>query len=184
MPAADFFTDAQVAEAITYLTAGEVIAAPAEGVYGYCADPFNPRGLEKLLALKQRDPKKGFVILVPGLKTLGTLCPPFSCAIDDLFDLHWPGQTTLVLPALPTVPYLLTGGRGTVAVRLPKAPHVLRYLKPWGRALVSTSANLTGEAPITDGNLLPADVFALKLPQPLPGGVSRVIDARTGERLR
>ncbi len=46
------------------LSCGGVVAAPAEGVYGYCCDPFSEIALQNLINLKQRDPAKGLIILI------------------------------------------------------------------------------------------------------------------------
>jgi len=170
---------------VAKLKAGEAVAAPAEGVYGYCCDPFSQKGLEEIVRLKQRAPEKGFVVLISDLKQLTQLCPPLFCQPHDMIDLYWPGQVTLVFPVKTEgLPQLLTGGFTTIAIRYPKAPYMLEYLKAWGRPLVSTSANISGEPPIFDQKNLPPEVFSLPTPVPLRGGVSTLIDAITGEKYR
>ena len=179
-----FFEPAQLAEAMRRLHAGEVIAMPAEGVYGYCADPFNPKALAKLIALKQRDPGKGFVTLIGSLRQLPRLCETLPPVAHGAAMDHWPGQITLLLPALEHLPELLTGGHPTVAVRLPAADYMRAYLSAWGQPLVSTSANVTGEPPITDATQLPPELFALTLTKPLAGGVSKILNPATGVWVR
>lgn len=166
------------------LKAGDVVAAPAEGVYGYCCDPFNPAALHKLVELKQRKPEKGFVVLVSDLKQLNQLTQTLACQQHDMVDLHWPGQVTLVFPAADNLPELLTGGFASVAVRFPEKPYMLEYLKAWGKPLVSTSANISGQPPIYEAQNLPPHVFALPTPVQLNGSVSKLLDATTGQQYR
>lgn len=179
-----YYSPEQLHTFVAKLKAGEVVAAPAEGVYGYCCDPFSKKGLEGIIALKQRAPEKGFVVLISDLAQLKQLCPPLTCGQHERIDLHWPDQTTLVFPVEEGLLPLLTGGFNTIAIRYPKAPYMLEYLKAWGRPLVSTSANISGEPPIFDQKNLPKDVFSLPTPVPLKGGVSTLIDATTGEKYR
>lgn len=172
------------------LKAGEVVIAPAEGMYGYCCNPFHEGALAKLMALKQRSPNKGLIVLIPDISHLASLCPtplPESC--QSALQTHWgastnPQPTTLILPALPKLPKLLTGEHTTLAIRKPHSPYMREYLEAWGGPLVSTSCNLAGEPPATLANQLPVSIPALALPEALGGNPSRVYDARKGIWLR
>jgi len=178
------YTAADLTQFTETLKSGGVAAAPAEGVYGYCCDPFSEKGLKGIVNLKQRTPEKGFVVLISDLKQLEQLCPSLTCQQHEMIDLHWPGQTTLVFPVKDGLPQLLTGGFNTIAIRYPKAPYMLEYLKAWGGPVVSTSANISGEPPIYKQEDLPQGVFALSAPLPLKGGVSKLIDATSGQQYR
>jgi L-threonylcarbamoyladenylate synthase len=177
---------AQLAPWLAALKAGEVAAAPAEGVYGYVADPFNPKALQKLIQLKQRDPAKGFIVLIDQLAQLQQLCPqplpPYAAAATRS---HWPyPPVTLILPALPTLPPLLTGGTTTIAVRYPAVDYMLEYLAAFGGPLVSTSLNISGEPPAIQASQIAADVPALTLAEPLSGRPSRIYDPEKSLWLR
>ena len=163
---------------------GHVVAAPAEGVYGYCADPFNVDALEKLLAIKNRTAGKGFITLIKDWDDLKQLVRPLSAHEKRTLETYWPGQVTVVLPAAKGLPPLLTGGRDTIAVRMPKADYMQNYLHAWGAPLISTSANLSGHPPATTTADLFDGIFALENKTPLKGGVSTVIDFATGAHLR
>lgn len=170
------------------LKRGDIVAAPAEGVYGYCCDPFNTAALERLMTAKQRSPNKGLIVLVNDTAQLERLCPlPFTAseqeAIATLWDSTQP-PTTLILPALPSLSPLLTGGRDTLAIRRPNSPYMQEYLAAWGHPLVSTSFNLSGEAPATEAAQIPADIPALTLPKPLSGTPSRIYSPATRTWLR
>lgn len=180
------WTPEQLNPWLTALKNGDVVAAPAEGVYGYCCDPFNESALKNLNELKQRNQGKGFVILIPDVFALSKLCKPLSNEhLHACYD-HWKGDSaiTLVLPARSDVPALLRGEHSTVAVRLPREPYMLEYLKAWGAPLVSTSANLSGQPPIQNAADLPADIQKLTLGEPLSGSVSRIFDVASGKFLR
>ncbi len=167
------------------LKAGEIAAAPAEGVYGYCCDPFNETALEKLVALKGRDSGKGFITLIGDLAQLPQLVEAEALAsVQKAASTHWPGPVTLICPKKPGLPQLLTGAFPTIAVRLPSEPYMKEYLAAWGQPLVSTSLNRSGEEPVLSGANVPADIPALTLPQPLAGKPSMIIDVVSGARIR
>lgn len=169
---------------VKHLKAGGVVGAPAEGVYGYCADPFNGAALNKILTVKQRAGSKGFITLIHGFDQLGLVAAPLTTAQQRLLAQHWPGHVTFILPARPGLPKLLTGGMDTVAVRLPAKNYMQEYLQAWGGPLVSTSANVSGQAPAVTPNGLEESIFCLEHNHPLDGTVSEIIDIRTGVKLR
>ncbi len=159
------------------LLAGQVCAAPAEGVYGYVADPFNTAALENVLQVKNRVPTKGCIVLVAHTAQLTQLCPTFPHECHEAIATYWQaGQppTTLILPALASLPELLTGGKGTIAVRLPQPAYMQEYLEAAGQPIVSTSLNLSGQPPATRAEEVPIGIPALTLPQPLSGTPSRI----------
>lgn len=169
------------------LHAGGVAVAPAEGVYGYCADPFNPVALEALMARKQRDASKGLIVLVSDIAQLARLCPPLPERCQQAIAIHWQaGQppTTLILPVLNTLPPLLTGAHGTLAIRLPHTPYMQEYLAAYGGPLVSTSCNISGQPAAMMASQLPEGVPALTLPAALSGTPSRIFNPLTGRWLR
>lgn len=183
-----FFGDA-LQPWLAALKAGEVVAAPAEGVYGYCADPFNSAALAKLMQIKQRNSNKGVITLIGEPSQLQQFCPqPLSEECEEAIARNWPcpqnQAITLILPVRQDVPILLRGGHPTIAIRCPATPYMQEYLQAWGGPLVSTSLNITGEPPATRLDQLSPDVISLTLPQPLSGKASSIFNPLTGEWYR
>ena len=173
--------------AVEHLQRGEIVAVPAEGVYGYSVDALNVRALEHLVAYKGREHTKGLITLIGEMKQLALLCPTLSDQTLAKLDKVWAAgepPTTVLLPALPTLPGLLTGGRNTIAVRLPQVEDMLALLKEFGAPLVSTSANRSGEPAIFDMADLPKDLYALPTERVLSGAVSRIYDMAGGNFVR
>lgn len=173
--------------AVDRLQGGDIVAIPAEGVYGYSVDALNARALEKLVLYKGRAQSKGLIVLIGGMAQLSELCPVLSeQTMTNLRELWAPGQppTTVILPALPKLHPLLTGGKGTVAVRLPQVDDMLALLEEFGGPLVSTSANKSGEPAIYEMADLPPELYALETTRVLNGAVSRIYDMASGVYLR
>lgn len=162
------------------LRATEIVAIPTETVYGLVVLPTE-RGVERLLAAKQRSADKGIQLLVDSVEQARAVAVVPAVA-ERLAAAFWPGPLTLVLPRRPdaTLPTQLGGGRPTLGIRLPdhEVPRMLaRELGP----LAASSANISGQPDATTAELVLAslgDVVALVLDNgPVRGGVpSTVVD--------
>lgn len=140
-------TPYRLREAARRLHGGEIVAYPTEAVYGLGCDPRQPQALERLIAIKGRAARKGFIVIASRLAWLEELAilpqGPMRQAILD----SWPGPVTWVLPAHPGLPEMLTGERPTLAVRLTAHPTARALSEVAGMALVSTSANPSKRPP-------------------------------------
>lgn len=129
-----------------FLKHGGVIAYPTESCYGLGCDPMNRRAVEKIMQLKGRGAAKGLILIASSRHQLR----PFAsnASIEAAWNRGlWPGPVTWVLPASSTCPPWLTGGRGTVAVRITAHLPAAELCRQVGMALVSTSANRSGNKP-------------------------------------
>jgi L-threonylcarbamoyladenylate synthase len=166
--------------AVEALQRGEIVAIPTETVYGLAALP-QQASLERLVAIKRRSTDKGIALLIdtPAQMPEFAIVPPVA---ERLAAAHWPGALTLVLDIRPDldVPELLTGGRPTIALRLPDhdVPRQLcRRLGPFA----ASSANISGQPDATDAaqvQLSLGDEVALILDDgPTRGGLASTVVA-------
>ena len=130
--------------AVQALVAGGIVGVPTETVYGVAVLP-RPEPLHALLAAKQRPFDKGIPLLLDGLDQVADLLS-IGPAATRLAERFWPGPLTLAIPLRhpDSVPEELTGGRSSLAVRIPDHP-VPRALARELGPLAVTSANLSGE---------------------------------------
>jgi tRNA threonylcarbamoyl adenosine modification protein (Sua5/YciO/YrdC/YwlC family) len=126
------------------MAAGAIVGLPTDTVYGIGVVP-RPETLRALITAKGRAGDKGIALLIDGLDQVDGLVRmgPLARRLGERF---WPGPLTLVLPLqrAELVPEALTGGRHTLALRLPdhSVPRALaRQLGP----IAVTSANRSGE---------------------------------------
>jgi len=142
----------QIRRAVQVLEQGGLIAFPTETYYGLGVDPFNARALERLFEVKKRSTKKAVLLLIKNSTNIDPLITDAPLPLVHLMDLFWPGPLTLVFPALSTLPDLLTGNTGTVALRQSPHPCVQEILSNYAGPITGTSANLSGNAPATTAN--------------------------------
>lgn len=121
---------------------------PTDTVYGLHCCVYKPDSLERIYSLKARDRNKPCIVIIhhmEDLKNLGIF--PDDQTLSLLHKL-WPNPISVVLPAPdPSLDYL-TRGTYSLAIRMPDQPQLQEILKQTG-PLISTSANLSGEPPIT-----------------------------------
>lgn len=156
-----------------WLKRGGVIAYPTESCYGLGCDPMNRRAVEKIFRLKGRSAAKGLILIAANRNQLWPYATRAS--INAAWQSgRWPGAVTWVLPATKTCPPWLTGARQTVAVRITKHAGAAQLCRDAGMALVSTSANRSGQ---------PAAKTAAQCRR-LFGNRVRVMDGLIGTRKR
>jgi len=127
---------------------GGIVAYPTEAVFGLGCDPLNPHAVYKLLALKNRSVDKGLILIAADFSQISSYLKPLSDVV--MSKLHDANQepTTWLLPTLKTAPKWLTGGHETLGVRLIQHGLAKELCLLAGTAIVSTSANLSGQEPV------------------------------------
>ena len=161
-----------------------MVVSPTDTLYGLGADAFSTPALRRVLAIKGRPADLALPVLVASLDQARQVVREFSEIGRLLAERFWPGPLTLVFLRSLGLPDLLTGGRGTVAVRMPDHWVPLALAEELGRPITGTSANLSGR-----GDLLTLDEVAATLGRevdyiikcgPAPSGVaSTVVDVTT-----
>lgn len=129
------------------LRAGGIVAYPTEAVYGLGCDPWNAEAVMRVLDLKRRGAEKGVILIAAAFPQLRPFVEELDEGLRQRVEARWPGPTTWLLPARKHVPFWLTGGRKTLAVRVTAHPQAAKLCQVYGGALVSTSANVAGRAP-------------------------------------
>ncbi len=151
--------EAGIREAASIVRAGGVIAYPTEAVFALGCDPGNESALVRITALKGRSREVGFIIIGESFAQLRPFCQHVSETVREMVFAHWPGPYTWIFPASASCLPLLTGGRKTIALRVTAHPTAVALCKASGTALVSTSANLSGQAPLRSAAAV-AEMFA------------------------
>lgn len=170
---------------------GGVIAYPTEAVYGLGCDPDNDTAIKRLLAVKQRPWQKGLILVASEFSQLLPYVDETQLTAERLeFAFSkWPGPFTFVMPVKAQVSKYLCGEFDSIAVRVSAHAGVQALCRALNKPLVSTSANLAGEAPALSAAEILAD-FEGKIDALVLGELgeqcqpSTIIDARSGKILR
>lgn len=176
---------------IDALNAGGVIAYPTEAVYGLGCDPDNEAAVLALLAIKQRPVEKGLILVAANYSQLLPYVNDKAIPPEKRYQIFssWPGHVSWVLPASQAAPKWVTGQFDSIAVRVSAHPVVQQSCTAYGKPLVSTSANLSGQPAITDKTELEqrlGTMLAAIVPGDLGGATqpSQIRHALTGDIVR
>jgi len=136
--------EAAIAAGARALAAGCLVAFPTETVYGLGADALDPHAVARVFAAKGRPTDHPLICHVATADDLAPLVAHVTPAARALAGAFWPGPLTLVMPRSDAVPDAVTGGRDTVAVRVPAHPVALALLRAFGGPVAAPSANRFG----------------------------------------
>lgn len=123
-----------IAEAANLIKKGELVAFPTETVYGLGANAFDENAVAKIFEAKGRPQDNPLIVHLSSYKDVEKVAKDIPDAFYALAKKFMPGPLTVVLSKCDSVPYRVTAGGETVAVRVPK--------KKWARKLIASSMPL------------------------------------------
>ena len=141
-------------EACAALHKGKVIIYPTETFYGLACNALNPDAVGRVYAVKSRPYGLPLPVVVGDTSQVAKVAAYVYPAAQKLMDLFWPGPLSIIFPAAPEVPDLLTAGTGRIAVRLSAHPGAVALCRESGLVLTASSANVSGQPPATMPNEL------------------------------
>ncbi len=168
-------TPDELAPALGALSAGEVIAAATDTVFGLLCDPANPAAVDRVYALKCRPAALELTLLAADVADLDGLVR-WTPVATRLAAEFWPGPLSLVLPIAGRRLAIPRQG-GTLSVRVPGHAALCGLLRRSG-PLASTSANRHGSDAATSAAQVRAefgDEVAVVIEGGHPGGVASTI---------
>lgn len=158
-----------IEEAARLLMEGQVLAIPTETVYGLAGNAFSELAVRKIFSVKQRPHFNPLIVHIASADELPGIASNIPDKAKKLAGAFWPGPLTLVLPKHATIPDLVTGGKPTVAVRVPNHPMTLALLRSIPFPLAAPSANPFGFLSPTRATHVEAGLGKL-VPMVLDGG--------------
>ena len=162
-------------EAIQTLKSGGVLLYPSDTIWGLGCDVRNEQAIEKILELKNRPASKGLIVLIAKIEQL-------SEYVEQVPDLAWDlvefaeDPLTIIYPKGKNVSPSLLGPDGSIAIRLVKDEFCKGLIYRYQRAIVSTSANLSGEtSPLNFAGIAPSIVTGVDgiLKNPMGEGTAK-----------
>ncbi len=168
------------------LREGRMIVYPTETFYGIGCNALDPDAVGAVYALKRRPYGLPLPVVIGDAAQLSLVTSEVSPVARALMEAFWPGPLSIIFPAVPEVPDLLTAGAGRIAVRLSSHPAALDLCQKSGLVLGASSANLSGTPPTADLDQLDEDILRAVAgvyaggPAPAGGEPSTVVDILPG----
>ena len=135
-----------IKNAIEVMRKGGVILYPTDTVWGIGCDATNAEAVKRVYDIKQRDDSKALICLVDSdarLQRYVRNVPDVAWQLIDCMDQDKP--TTLILDGAVNLAPNLIADDGSIGIRITHEPFSHELCFRFQKAIVSTSANISGE---------------------------------------
>ena len=178
-----------IEQAVHALHDGGVIAYPTEAVFGLGCDPFDHDAVGRILELKGRPESSGLILIADTFSALDDFVGQVENDELERVNESWPGPVTWLFPKSAICPGWISGAHDSVALRVTGHAVCRQLCAAFGGAIVSTSANRSGEAPARAKEQVEVSFGAgiAGIVEGELGGLespSEIRDVRTGEVIR
>jgi len=129
-----------VGKAVEVLRNGGLVVYPTETLYGIGADATNQEAVNKLLKYKARREGKPLSIACADRKMAGRFVHINKTA-ENIYRTLLPGPVTVVSRSRGNVAKGVESELGTLGIRIPDYPLILKIIQAFGKPITSTSAN-------------------------------------------
>jgi L-threonylcarbamoyladenylate synthase len=133
-----------IKNAVEVLRKGGVILYPTDTVWGIGCDATNAEAVARVYKIKHRDDSKALICLVDSDGRLQRYVRNVPAIAWDLLDAAVKPTTVILDGAVNLAPNLIAAD-GSIALRITKEPFSHELCYRFQKALVSTSANISGE---------------------------------------
>jgi len=135
----------EVGLAVETLRAGGIILYPTDTVWGLGCDATNEDAVAKIYALKRSENKRSMLVLCASPDMVVRYVNKAPGIAFEVMEMAT-SPLTLILPGAAGLAPNLVPDEGTLGVRVPDHEFCRRMLRAFGKPVVSTSANVSGEA--------------------------------------
>jgi len=137
-----------IKNAVDVLRKGGVILYPTDTVWGIGCDATNAEAVKRVYDIKQRDDSKALICLVDSdarLQRYVRQVPDVAWQLIDSLKEGNTKPTTLILDGAVNLAPNLIAEDGSIALRITSEPFSKELCYRFQKALVSTSANISGQ---------------------------------------
>lgn len=133
-----------IRQAVEVMRRGGVIIYPTDTIWGVGCDACNPQAVERIYKIKERCDTKALITLVDAPVKVANYVREMPDVAWDLIELADRPMTIIYDGARMLAPNLLAAD-GSIAIRVTKESFSNELCRRMGRAIVSTSANISGQ---------------------------------------
>lgn len=138
----------KIKQAVEILKNNGVIVYPTDTIYGFGCDIFSKIAIERIYKIKKKK-AVGFSFICADLKEISKYAIVSDYAYRTMKRLL-PGPYTFIFKATKMVPKQIVPDKKTVAIRIPDNKVCLELINRFGRPIISTSVNVSGEEHFSD----------------------------------
>lgn len=134
----------EIANSLTILKSGKTLLYPTDTVWGIGCDATSAIAVQKIFEIKQRPEQKSLIVLVDGVEMLKKYIQNIPSNLLAL--LKTIKKPTSIIYSNPVgLAKNVVAKDATVAIRIVQNEFCRELIKQFGKPIVSTSANISGE---------------------------------------
>jgi L-threonylcarbamoyladenylate synthase len=153
----NIYMNEEIQKALEVLRGGGVILYPTDTVWGIGCDATDPEAVAKIYAIKNREDSKSLVLLASDMDMICRYVKEVPEMAVQLVEVNDKPMTIIYPGAVAGEKGCMKADRralafntvaedGTVGIRIPMMDFCQTLVAKFGRPIVSTSANVSGEA--------------------------------------
>ena len=150
--------DEEIKNALAVLHKGGTILYPTDTVWGIGCDARSKEAVNKIFKLKQRAEYKSMVVLVCDEKMVNRYVKEVPAVAWDLIETA-EEPLTIIYPDGRMLAENIIAADGSVGIRIVKDEFCKTLIHKFGKPIVSTSANVSGEASPHSFNDIKLDIM-------------------------
>lgn len=137
------------------LRSGGILLYLTDTIWGIGCDATQEKAVNKIYRIKQRNPDSSFIVLIADEDQLSDYVENVPLVAYDLIRAV-DKPLTIVYPEGKNVASNVIGKDGSLAIRIVKSEFCKELIRSFGKPIVSTSANISGESnPTTFSSISP-----------------------------
>lgn len=164
----------EISRALDVLKKGGIILYPTDTIWGIGCDATNDAAISKIFNLKKREESKSLIVLLDTENKLMRYVKDVPEQAWTLIEFSERPLTIIYENGLNVSKKILAED-GSLAIRITKDPFCQELIRKFGRPLVSTSANISGEQPPESFTDITQEVL---------NGVDYVVNLRQNDKSR
>jgi L-threonylcarbamoyladenylate synthase len=139
------FFETEVEQALQVLRNGGIILYPTDTIWGIGCDATNEETVRRIYEIKNREDSKSMIILVADERDVLQYVAAPDLAVFDFIEAQT-RPTTIIFEHAVGLPDNLVAEDGSIAIRIAKDEFCKHLIKRLRKPIVSTSANISGQA--------------------------------------
>ena len=139
-----FTMEKEINRCIEVLKKGGTILYPTDTIWGIGCDATNEKAVDKIYRLKKRINIKSLIILLDSAESISKYVKTIPAIAWDLMD-SVDKPLTIIYPNAQNLPKNVVADDNSIAIRIVKEEFCIRLIRSFGKPIVSSSANISGE---------------------------------------
>lgn len=149
----------EIETCLTVLRRGGVILCPTETVWGLSCDATNENAVKRIFEIKKREESKSLVTLVDSQMMLNKFVDEVPSVAWDIIETA-DRPITIIYDGACGLAGNVVAEDGSAGIRITSNEFCKMLIRKFGKPIVSTSANISGEDPPKGSSDIPAEILS------------------------